>query len=72
MDIEWINTTAATVDYSTEAIAEYEAGHDDGIEKYILRFETEHNLSGGENIGGIIVYSDTCVYDYENFRGWIK
>ncbi len=72
MDIEWINTTPATVDYSKEAVAEYEAGADDGIEKYTERFEREFNVTQGENIGGLIVYSDTCVYDYENFCGWIK
>ena len=72
MDINWINGCARTVDYSDEAVAEYEAGLGNGIEKYTLRFEAEFNVSGGNDIGGLIVYSDTCVYDYENFCGWIK
>jgi hypothetical protein len=72
MDIEWINTTARTVDYSVEAVAEYEAGLGDGIQKYTLRFEAEYGVSRGEDIGGLIVYSETCVYDYENFCGWIR
>jgi hypothetical protein len=72
MNIEWINTTARTVDYSTEAVAEYEAGLGDGIEKYTERFEQEFAVSGGNDIGGLIVYSDNVVYDYENFCGWVK
>jgi hypothetical protein len=72
MNIEWINTTARTVDYCTEAVAEYEAGMGDGIEKYTDRFEREYNVSGGTDIGGLIVYSDSIVYDYENFCGWVK
>jgi hypothetical protein len=72
MNIEWINTTARTVDYCEEAVAEYEAGLGDGIEKYTERFEREYNLTGGNDIGGLIVYSDSCVYDYENFCGWVK
>ena len=72
MNIEWINTSAKTVDYCTEAVAEYEAGLGDGIEKYTERFEREYNVSGGNDIGGLIVYSDKIVYDYENFCGWVK
>ena len=72
MNIEWINTTARTVDYCTEAVAEYEQGLGDGIEKYTERFEREYNVSGGNDIGGLIVYSDKIVYDYENFCGWVK
>jgi hypothetical protein len=72
MNIEWINTTEKTVDYCAEAVAEYEAGLGDGIEKYTARFEAEHNVSGGNDIGGLIVYSDNMVYDYENFCGWVK
>jgi hypothetical protein len=41
MNIEWINTTARTVDYSVEAVAEYEQGLGDGIDKYTQRFERE-------------------------------
>jgi hypothetical protein len=72
MNIEWINTTARTVDYSEQAVAEYEAGLGDGIEKYTERFEQEFAVSGGNDIGGLIVYSDNVVYDYENFCGWVK
>jgi hypothetical protein len=72
MNIEWINTTARTVDYSAEAVAEYEAGLGNGIDKYTERFEREFNLANGTDIGGLIVYSDNCVYDYENFCGWVK
>jgi hypothetical protein len=72
MNIEWINTTARTVDYSEQAVAEYEAGLGDGIEKYTERFEQEFAVSGGNDIGGLIVYSDNVVYDYENFVGWVK
>ena len=72
MNIEWINTTARTVDYSEQAVAEYEQGLGDGIEKYTERFEQEFAVSGGNDIGGLIVYSDNVVYDYENFCGWVK
>ena len=72
MDIEWINGAARTVDYSAEAVAEYEAGLGDGIRKYTRRFEAEFSVSEGEDIGGLIVYSENCVYDYENFCGWVR
>jgi hypothetical protein len=72
MNIDWINDTARTVDYSAEAVAEYEQGMGDGIDKYTARFEAEVAVSGGNDIGGLIVYSDNCVYDYENFCGWVK
>ena len=72
MNIDWINTTNKTVDYSVEAVAEYEAGLGDGIDKYTERFEGEFAVSEGNDIGGLIVYSDNCVYDYENFCGWVK
>jgi hypothetical protein len=72
MNIEWINTTARTVDYSVEAVAEYEQGLGDGIDKYTQRFEREFAVLEGEDIGGLIVYSDNCVYDYENFCGWVR
>jgi hypothetical protein len=72
MDIEWINDTAAVVDYSEQAVSEHEQGQGDRIEHYTDRFEREFNVSEGEDIGGLIVYSDRCVYDYENFCGWVK
>ena len=67
MNIEWINTTRPTVDYSSNSDVDR-----DTLELYTLRFEQEHNVSGGKDIGGLIVYSDNCVYDYENFYGWVK
>lgn len=72
MQIEWINTTKPTVDYSAEAVAEYKAGMGNGIEKFTERFEQEFAVNGGNDIGGLIVYSDNCVYDYENFCGWVR
>lgn len=72
MNIEWINETACAVDYSDEAVGEYRRGLGDGIAKFTERFEAEFGVSGGEDIGGLIVYSDNVVYDYENFCGWVK
>lgn len=72
MDIEWINETACVVDYSAEAVEEYEAGLGDGIAKYTARFEREFNVAKGKDIGGLIVYTDSIVYDYENFCGWVR
>jgi hypothetical protein len=72
MDIEWINDTAAVVDYSEQAVSEYEQGQGDRIEEYTQRFEREMGVSEGEDIGGLIVYSENCVYDYENFCGWVR
>lgn len=63
MNIEWINTTPRTVEY------EYE-GVEDPIDALTERFEREFAVTNGEDIGGLIVYSDSCVYDYENFCGW--
>jgi hypothetical protein len=68
MNIDWINTTAKTVayDYMT-------ADEDcDTIEFFTERFEREFGVKDGEDIGGLIVYSDNIVYDYENFCGWVK
>lgn len=74
-DIEFINTTEKTVDYSDRAITEYKAGEGDGIEKYTEIFEQEYSVANGEDIGGLIVYSKDnklqAVYDYENFCGWV-
>lgn len=78
-DIECINTMPRAVDYSAAAVAEYEAGMGNGIDKYTSKFETEHAATLAEtksdDIGGLIVYlrADTvvAVYDYENFCGWI-
>ena len=77
-DIDVINTLARTVDYSAEAVAEYEQGLGDGIEKYTDRFEAEYaeSLKGTttDDIGGLIVYLresvPVMVYDYENFCAW--
>ena len=74
-NIEFINTTNATANYSELAEAEYEAGQGDGIELYTAKFEAEHDVAHGEDIGGLIVYSSagelSAVYDYENFVGWV-
>lgn len=75
-DIDFINETKPNVSYHNEAIAEYEAGLGDGIEKFTERFQAEHGLveSDGDDIGGLIIYSKNGklfgVYDYENFWGW--
>jgi hypothetical protein len=77
-DIECINTMSRCVDYCAEAVAEYEQGLGDGIEKYTLRFEAEYaeSLKGTttDDIGGLIVYlredKPVMVYDYENFCAW--
>jgi hypothetical protein len=78
-EIEFINETAPTVSYEVQAMAEYEAGEGDGIDKYTTQFETDYAeaLKGckGEDIGGLIVYvideKVRAVYDYENFCGWV-
>jgi hypothetical protein len=78
-DIECINTMTKTVDYCAEAVAEYEAGLGDGIEKYTDRFEAEYadtlENCTTDDIGGLIVYlrgaKPVVVYDYENFCGWV-
>jgi len=77
--IEAINTMQTVVNYCAEAVAEYEAGLGDGIEKYTDRWEAEfadtlENCTT-DDIGGLIVYlrgnKEVAVYDYENFCGWI-
>jgi hypothetical protein len=67
MNIDWINNCPRTVDYSDN-----EDVSRDTLELYTLRFESEFGVSKGKDIGGLIVYSDNCVYDYENFCGWVK
>jgi hypothetical protein len=71
-NIEWINATASTVDYSAQAVDEYKRGMGSRVDEYTLKFENDFNVSNGEDIGGLIVYSDSCVYDYENFVGWVR
>ena len=76
-DIEFINDTDPTVDYSDSAIAEFERGMGDRIEYYTEHFESDCALEecDAEDIGGLIVYSAggalRAVYDYENFCGWV-
>jgi hypothetical protein len=78
-DIEVINTLARTVDYSTKAVAEYEAGLGDRIEEYTDTFEIDYitgmGVDASDDIGGLIVYLKEgkvfAVYDYENFCGWV-
>jgi hypothetical protein len=77
-DIECINTMQRCADYSDAAVAEYEQGLGDGIEKYTDLFEAEYaeSLKGttADDIGGLIVYlrdaKPVMVYDYENFCAW--
>jgi Mg2+/Co2+ transporter CorC len=64
-DIEWINTTHPSVEYGYEGI-------EDPIETLTERFEAEFHVKDGDDIGGLIVYSNKIVYDYENFCGWVK
>jgi len=68
MNIDWINTSAKTVEYDYMTSPE----DVDTIEFFTERFEREYSVTDGEDIGGLIVYSDDCVYDYENFCGWIR
>jgi hypothetical protein len=73
MSISWINEAPTVVDYSEQAVAEYEQGMGNRINEYTDRFEQEFGVSGGEDIGGLIVYrGGKVVYDYENFCGWVK
>lgn len=65
MNIEWINTTHPSVQYAYEGI-------EDAIETLTEKFEREFHVKDGEDIGGLIVYSDNIVYDYENFCGWVR
>ncbi len=67
-DISWINTTKPTVEYDWQSV------ETDTIEHFTAQFERDHGLAegSGDDIGGLIVYSDRCVYDYENFCGWVR
>lgn len=69
-NISWINTTKPTVEYDYMTNPE----GTDTIDYFTAQFEREHGLDeqSGDDIGGLIVYSDKCVYDYENFCGWVK
>jgi hypothetical protein len=68
MNIDWINTAPKTVAYDYRRVPEDR----DTIEFFTEQFEREFEVSDGDDIGGLIVYSDSCVYDYENFCGWVK
>jgi hypothetical protein len=74
-DIEFINTTEKTVDYTKQAETDFDAGDYFTCEKYTEIFEAEYGVEGGEDIGGLIVYGKAgqlqAVYDYENFCGWV-
>jgi hypothetical protein len=69
-DIEFINEIKPTVDYSIDAIRDFQGGDKDVIFSYTSRFEKQFDTGMGEDIGGIIVY-ENHVYDYENFQGWV-
>jgi hypothetical protein len=47
-------------------------GIEDPIETLTEKFEREFHVKNGEDIGGLIVYSDNVIYDYENFCGWVR
>lgn len=66
MNIAWINNTMPTATYNDWDTV------DNAVRALTLRFEAEHNVSNGLDIGGLIVYSDDIVYDYENFVGWVR
>jgi len=78
-DIEVINTLARTVDYSAEAVREYEAGLGDRIEEYTDTFEIDYitgmDVDASDDIGGLIVYLKEgkvfAVYVYEYFCGCV-
>jgi hypothetical protein len=65
MNIDWINTTHPSVEYSYEGV-------DDAVDTLTAKFEREFHVKDGEDIGGLIVYSDNVIYDYENFCGWVR
>ena len=67
-NIEWINSAKPTVEYDWQSV------EDRTIEPFTAQFERDHGLApeSGDDIGGLIVYSDRCVYDYENFCGWVR
>ena len=67
-DIEWINDVDPTVQYEFNEDADFDAEE----AKYTAKFEKKFGVSNGDDIGGLIVYSDNCVYDYENFCGWFR
>ena len=77
--IEAINTMPTCANYCDEAVAEFEAGLGDGIDKYTGKFYVEVveglGHTDSDDIGGLIVYLrgsvPVAVYDYENFCGWI-
>ena len=59
-NIEFINTVAPSVTYDEDSQQE---------------FEITYDLTEGDDIGGLMVYTDggvvRAVYDYENYTGWI-
>lgn len=56
--IDYINTTAPTVEYAEDSQA---------------LFESAYGLAEGRDIGGLVVYNDgNAVYDYENYVGWVR
>ena len=75
-DIEWINTTPFSIDYSEQAVREWDQGMKNCIDVYTDKFEKQYNLNECTDIGGLIVYTAVnntvvAVYDYENFVGWV-
>jgi len=78
-NIDQINDMIPIVDYSSQAVAEYEQGMGDRIDEYTEQFERDYSVAltgaDSDDIGGLIVYvrdsKPVAVYDYENFVGWI-
>jgi hypothetical protein len=71
---------AAVEDYGDSAAHRWEMTGDDVTDIYIDKFESNHRdvVQGCEvdDVGGLLVYlrKDTvvAVYDYENFKGWLR
>lgn len=76
-DIDFINNTPATVDYTVQADKMWDEGIDDFADVLTEQFVNEYALQrvDATNIGGLIVYTqlDTvvAVYDYEMHVGWV-
>ena len=76
-DIAFIDSTDADIDYSKQAVVEFERGMGDRVNEYIAQFQSDYRFDRlkAYDIGGLVVYTQKdsvrAVYDYENFRGWL-
>ena len=76
-----INNSTYTHNYSTQAVAEWEATNTDVCSKYTTVFTQQTNVlaaATAHDIGGLIVYYSkanakqlVAFYDYENFVGTV-